>query len=70
MKILFWNSCGLGMSAKRVSVRNIIRKNDIEVCFLLETKRAMCCDGFIRMLWNNLSVKWSAVNSFNKSEEF
>jgi hypothetical protein len=41
-------------------------KNDIEVCFLLETKRAMCCDGFIRMLWNNLSVKWSAVNSFNK----
>jgi hypothetical protein len=30
----------------------ILFGNDIEVCFLLETKRAMCCDGFIRMLWN------------------
>jgi hypothetical protein len=39
MKILFWNSCGLGMSAKRASIRNTVTHNDIEVCFLLETKR-------------------------------
>ncbi|KAJ6859245.1 hypothetical protein NC652_041512 [Populus alba x Populus x berolinensis] len=50
MKILLWNSCGLGMSAKGVSIRNIVLHNDIEVCFLLGTKRAMCCDNFVHAL--------------------
>ena len=50
MKILFWNSCGLGMSAKGVSIRNTVLHNDIEVCFLLGTKRAMCCDNFVHAL--------------------
>lgn len=57
MKILFWNSCGLGMSAKRASVRNTITHNDIEVCFLLETKRSICPDRFVCALWLMLFIQ-------------
>jgi hypothetical protein len=37
MKILFWNSCGLGMSAKGVSIRNTV------ILFYIMTLRCVSC---------------------------
>jgi hypothetical protein len=42
--------------------------NDIEACFLLETKRKTCCNRFVNALGNEPStVKWFSVDSENNA---
>ena len=67
MNIFAWNSCGLGMSHKKNSIRNRLINNNIGICFLLETKKNNCCDSFIRNLWNIATVKWAFLESIGKS---
>jgi hypothetical protein len=67
MNIFAWNSCGLGMSHKRNSIRNRLINNNVGICFLLETKKNNCCDSFIRNLWNITIVKWAFLKSIGKS---
>jgi hypothetical protein len=46
----------------------MLMNNDIEACFLLETKRKTCCNRFVNALGNEPStVKWFSVDSENNA---
>ncbi|KAJ6869557.1 hypothetical protein NC651_034328 [Populus alba x Populus x berolinensis] len=47
MKIYFWNCFCLGMLAKRQAIKKMLIHHEIDVYFLLETKRAACTDKFV-----------------------
>jgi hypothetical protein len=55
------------MAHKRNSIRNRLIKNNVGICFLLETKKNNCCDSFIRNLWNIATIKWTSLESVGKS---
>jgi hypothetical protein len=42
-------------------------QHDIEVCFLLQTKKEICPDSFASYLWNVNDVAWHALDSEGKS---
>ncbi|KAG6782065.1 hypothetical protein POTOM_011453 [Populus tomentosa] len=57
LAILFWNSCGRGVSDKRMAVKNMILQHNIDICILLETKRRICTPSFAYAMWNDPNVK-------------
>jgi len=67
MRTYFWNFFGFGMLAKRQAIKKMLIHHEIDVCFLLETKRAACTDKFVNFLWNEQNIRWTSVDAVGKS---
>ncbi|GMJ03184.1 hypothetical protein HRI_003987600 [Hibiscus trionum] len=51
MKLISWNVRGLGGSAKRRYVREVLRKNDVDMAMLQETKLEEWPKSWLANLW-------------------
>ncbi|KAL8485188.1 hypothetical protein ACS0TY_027479 [Phlomoides rotata] len=64
MKILCYNVRGLGKKAKRRGVKDIIKKQEIELCCIQETKIQEVSKIRCMSLWRNPNFDWA----YNESE--
>ncbi|XP_058776661.1 uncharacterized protein LOC131650982 [Vicia villosa] len=62
MNLLSYNIRG-GMSSKRKRVSYLIKSNNIDVCFIQETKLSGFNDYLAGAFWGSSDVEWTACNS-------
>ncbi|KAL8498958.1 hypothetical protein ACS0TY_022064 [Phlomoides rotata] len=67
MKILCYNVRGLGKKAKRMEVKDIIKKHKIELCCIQETKLEEVSKIRCMGLWGNPNFDWAYRESEGKS---
>ncbi|KAL8557651.1 hypothetical protein ACS0TY_004930 [Phlomoides rotata] len=67
MKILSYNVRGLGKKAKRREVRDIIKKQKIELCCIQETKLEEITKFRCMGLWGNSNFDWAFSESVGRS---
>ncbi|KAL8513736.1 hypothetical protein ACS0TY_013010 [Phlomoides rotata] len=65
MRILSYNVRGLGKKAKRMKVKEIIKKQNIDLCCIQETKMEEVSKLRCLGLWGNPNFEWA----FRESEE-
>lgn len=58
MKILSWNVRGLGNRVKRATIKEIVRKNKIDVLLIQETKLRYVPNDIVKEGWGNSSSEW------------
>ncbi|KAK8690417.1 hypothetical protein V6N13_073951 [Hibiscus sabdariffa] len=58
IRVLSWNVWGLGSSVKRKTIRIVLRKQCIEMVFLVETKLKVVSDSLIKSIWWTDSFKY------------
>ena len=61
MKILSWNTRGLGSKKKRRIVRNFLSSQNPNVVMLQETKREIWDRRFMSSVWKGRSMEWAAL---------
>ena len=68
MKILSWNTRGLGSKKKRRIVRNFLSSQNPDVVMLQETKREIWDRRFVSSVWKGRSIEWAALPVCGASE--
>lgn len=63
MKIISWIARGLGGAARRLIVKDLLRRRKVNIALLQESKINCMYDKIIREKWRNGYVKWECVNS-------
>ena len=61
MKILSWNTRGLGSKKKRRIVRRFLSSQSPDVVMLQETKREIWDRRFVSSVWKGRSMEWAAL---------
>ena len=61
MKILSWNTRGLGSKKKRRIVRRFLSSQNPDVVMLQEKKREIWNKRFVSSVWKGISVEWVAL---------
>ncbi|KAL8557753.1 hypothetical protein ACS0TY_005021 [Phlomoides rotata] len=59
MKILSYNTRGLGKKAKRKEVRIILQKHSIDLCCLQETKLESISENVCKSIWGHSKFDWA-----------
>lgn len=67
MKLLSYNIRGAGSVIKKKEVSTLIRKFDIDICFLQETKLENVSEVDARSLWGENRCGWAAKESMGRS---
>ncbi|KAJ9701108.1 hypothetical protein PVL29_006452 [Vitis rotundifolia] len=61
MKIISWNTRGLGSKKKRRVVKDFLRLQNPDVVMLQETKREVCDRRFVGSVWSVRNKEWAAL---------
>ena len=61
MKILSWNTRGLGSKKKKRIVRRFLSTQSPDVVMLQETKREIWDRRFVSSVWKDRSMEWVAL---------
>lgn len=65
--IIIWNSCGIGGRDKKSCARSLVRKFNLDILGILETKLENIDDCTINSIWGRHSRDWFAVPSLGLS---
>lgn len=63
MKIASWNVRGLGGVSRRMVVKELIRRQKLQIVMLQETKLNEVSDATVKQIWGKRDVKWAAVDA-------
>ena len=61
MKIISWNTRGLGSRKKRRVVKDFLRLENLDVVMFQETKREVCDKRFVGSVWLVRNKEWAAL---------
>ena len=61
MKIIRWNTRGLGSRKKRRVVKDFLRLENPDVVMFQETKREVCDRKFVGSVWSVRNMEWAAL---------
>ena len=61
MKIISWNTRGLGSKKKRRVVKDFLRLEKLDVVMIQETKKAECDRRFVGSVWIAGNKDWAAL---------
>ena len=61
MKIISWNTRGLGSRKKRRVVKDFLRLENPDVVIFQETKREECDRRFVGSVWSVRDKEWAAL---------
>ena len=61
MKIISWNTRGLGSRKKRRVVKDFLRLENPNVVMFQETKREVCDRKFVGSVWSVRNKEWAAL---------
>ena len=61
MKIINWNTRGLGSRKKRRVVKDFFRLENPDVVMIQETKREVCDKRFVGSVWSVRNKEWAAL---------
>ena len=61
MKIISWNTRGLGSRKKRRVVKDFLRTEKPDVVMIQETKKAECNRRFVGNVWTARNKEWAAL---------
>ena len=61
MKIISWNTRGLGSRKKRRVVKDFLRSEKPDVVMIQETKKAECDKRFVGNVWTARNKEWAAL---------
>ena len=61
MKIISWNTKGLGSRKKRRVVKDFLRSENPDVVMIQETKKAECDRRFVGSVWTVRNKEWVAL---------
>ena len=61
MKIISWNTRGLGSRKKRRVVKDFLRLKNPDVVMFQETKREVCDRRFVGSVWSVRNKEWVAL---------
>ena len=61
MKIISWNTRGLGSRKKRRVVKEFFRLENSDVVMIQETKREVCDKRFVGSVWTVRNKEWVAL---------
>lgn len=67
MKILSWNTRGLGDKSKRLAVKRSITRLNSDLVLIQETKKIDIDQLLIKELWSSKNIGWSFVDTIGKS---
>ncbi|KAK8641030.1 hypothetical protein V6N13_008781 [Hibiscus sabdariffa] len=67
MRVLSWNVQGLGSQVKRKAIRSLLRKQRIEMSFLVETKLEVISKNVIKSIWWIDAFSYDFVPSLGSS---
>ena len=59
MKIISWNTRGLGSRKKRRVVKDFLRSGKPDVVMIQETKKAECDRRFVGSVWTIRNKEWA-----------
>ena len=68
MKIISWNTRGLGSKKKRMVVKDFLRLQNPDVVMLQETKREVCDRRFVGSVWSIRNKEWATLPACGASE--
>ena len=61
MKIISWNTRGLGSSNKRRLIKDFLRSENLDVVMILETKNEKCDRRFVGSVWTVRNKDWATL---------
>ena len=61
MKIISWNTRGLGSRKKRRVVKDFLRSEKSDVVMIQETKKAVCDRRFVGSVWTARNKEWATL---------
>ena len=61
MKIISWNTRGLGSRNKRRVVKDFLRSKNPDVVMIQETKKVECDRRFVGNVWTVRNKEWAAL---------
>ncbi|KAJ9671127.1 hypothetical protein PVL29_027221 [Vitis rotundifolia] len=61
MKIISWNTRGLGSRNKRRVVKDFLRSENLDVVMIQETKKVKCDRRFVGSVWTVRNKEWTAL---------
>ena len=61
MKIISWNTRGLGSKKKRRVVKDFLRSEELDIVMIQETKKAECDRRFVGGVWTTRNKDWAAL---------
>ena len=67
MKIISWNTRGLGSRKKRRVVKDFLRLEKPDVVMMQETKKAKCDRRFVGSVWTIRNKKWTPLSACGAS---
>ena len=67
MKIINWNTRGLGPRKKRRVVKDFLRLENSDVVMFQETKREVCDMRFVGSVWSVTNKKWASLPAYGAS---
>ena len=69
MKIISWNTRGLGSRNKRRVVKDFLRSENSNVVMIQETKKEKCDRRFVGSVWTVRNKEWVALPACRTSGE-
>ena len=63
MKIISWNTRGLGSRNKRRVVKDFLRSKNPDVVMIQETKKVKCDIRFVGSVWTVRNKDWAALSA-------
>ena len=67
MKIISWNTKGLGSRKKLRVVKDFLRSEKPDVVMIQETKKAECDRRFVGSVWTIINKEWAALSTCGAS---
>ena len=67
MKIISWNTRGLGLRKKRRVVKDFLRLENPDVVMIQETKRMVCDKRFVGSVWTIRNKEWATLLPYGAS---
>ena len=70
MKIINWNTRGLGSRKKRRVVKDFLRLEKPDIVMIQETKKAKCDRRFVGSVWTARNKEWAVLPAYGASGGF
>ena len=67
MKILAWNTRGLGDKSKRMVIKRSLKRLNPDLVLIQETKKDSIDINIIKELWSSKDIGWSFVEAIGRS---
>jgi len=67
MKILTWNTRGLGDRSKRMVIKRSLKRLNPDLVLIQETKKDSIDINIIKELWSSKDIGWAFVEAIGRS---